>query len=145
MSPSGWLGSGRNQARWGHRVPPFSLAAHVKISFRTSQFPRRRRVLWRGGRHPTQYRPGQVRPQSQRYPHQGRYRLFLERYPPGTVKGKYVKIKYVTQLPTHTPQFAFFCNLPQYVNESYARFLENKLRERFDFSGAPVNIYFRAK
>ncbi|MBK8587286.1 MAG: hypothetical protein IPN88_18540 [Bacteroidetes bacterium] len=50
-------------------------------------------------------------------------------------------MKYVTQLPTHTPQFAFFCNLPQYVNESYARFLENKLRERFDFIGAPVNIY----
>lgn len=69
----------------------------------------------------------------------------IERYPPGTVKGKYVKIKYVTQLPTATPQFAFFCNLPQYVNESYARFLENKLRERFDFTGAPVNIHFRAK
>ena len=69
----------------------------------------------------------------------------MEKTPPPTVKGKYVKVKYVTQLPTHTPQFAFFCNLPQYVNEPYKRFLENKLRERFDFSGVPINLFFRSK
>lgn len=69
----------------------------------------------------------------------------IENYPPPAIKGKYVKIKYVTQLPTRTPQFAFFCNLPQYVNESYRRFLENKMREKFDFSGVPVQIHFRAK
>lgn len=69
----------------------------------------------------------------------------IESYSPPAIKGKYVKIKYVTQLPTPTPQFAFFCNLPQYVNESYGRFLENKLRERFNFSGVPINIFFRAK
>ncbi len=69
----------------------------------------------------------------------------IESYAPPAVKGKYVKIKYVTQLPTPTPQFAFFCNLPQYVNESYGRFLENKLREHFDFKGVPINIFFRAK
>ena len=69
----------------------------------------------------------------------------IESYAPPAVKGKYVKIKYVTQLPTPTPQFAFFCNLPQYVNESYGRFLENKLRERFNFHGVPINIFFRAK
>ncbi|HRH66809.1 MAG TPA: ribosome biogenesis GTPase Der, partial [Bacteroidia bacterium] len=49
------------------------------------------------------------------------------------------------QLPTHTPQFAFFCNLPQYVNEPYKRFLENKIRERFDFTGVPINLFFRSK
>ena len=69
----------------------------------------------------------------------------IESYAPPAVKGKYVKIKYITQLPTPTPQFAFFCNLPQYVNESYGRFLENKLRERFNFHGVPINIFFRAK
>ncbi|MFM2207413.1 MAG: hypothetical protein RL213_1388 [Bacteroidota bacterium] len=69
----------------------------------------------------------------------------IENYPPPAIKGKYVKIKYVTQLPTRTPQFAFFCNLPQYINESYRRFLENKLREQFDFSGVPVQVHFRAK
>ncbi|HRI41829.1 MAG TPA: GTP-binding protein, partial [Bacteroidia bacterium] len=69
----------------------------------------------------------------------------IENNPPPAIKGKYVKVKYVTQLPTTTPQFAFFCNLPQYVNESYRRFLENKLRERFDFSGVPVQIFFRGK
>ena len=69
----------------------------------------------------------------------------IENYPPPTIKGKYVKIKYITQLPTHTPQFAFFCNLPQYLNETYRRFLENKMRERFDFSGVPIEIYFRSK
>jgi GTP-binding protein len=69
----------------------------------------------------------------------------IEHNPPPAIKGKYVKIKYVTQLPTRTPQFAFFCNLPQYVNESYRRFLENKMREKFDFAGVPVQIHFRAK
>jgi len=69
----------------------------------------------------------------------------IDNQPPPAIKGKYVKIKYVTQLPTHTPQFAFFCNLPQYINESYGRFLENKLREKFDFTGVPVQIHFRAK
>jgi GTP-binding protein len=65
--------------------------------------------------------------------------------PPPATKGKYVKVKYVTQLPTHTPSFAFFCNLPQYVKEPYRRFIENRLREKFDFSGVPVRIFFRKK
>jgi predicted GTPase len=58
---------------------------------------------------------------------------------------KYIKIKYVQQLPTHSPAFAIFCNLPQYVPESYKRFLENRLREQFDFEGVPVKIFFRKK
>lgn len=65
--------------------------------------------------------------------------------PPPAVKGKFVKIKYVQQLPTHAPAFAFFCNLPQYIPDSYKRFLENRLRERFNFEGVPVRIYFRRK
>jgi GTP-binding protein len=65
--------------------------------------------------------------------------------PPPAVKGKYVKIKFVQQLPTHAPSFAFFCNLPQYVNDSYKRFLENRLRESFNFTGVPVKIFFRKK
>ena len=69
----------------------------------------------------------------------------IENYPPAATKGKYIKIKYVTQLPTPTPQFAFFVNLPQYIKESYRRFLENKLREQWDFSGVPIQIYFRQK
>lgn len=69
----------------------------------------------------------------------------IERTPPPATKGKYVKIKYVTQLPTHTPQFAFFCNLPQYISESYTRFIENKMRENFPLSGVPIEIYFRSK
>lgn len=69
----------------------------------------------------------------------------IERTPPPTVKGKYVKVKYITQLPTHTPQFAFFCNLPKYINEPYKRFMENKIREQFDFTGVPINILFRSK
>jgi len=69
----------------------------------------------------------------------------IERNPPPAYKGKYVKIKYITQLPTPQPQFAFFCNLPQYVKEPYKRFLENKLREHFDFHGVPVSIYMRKK
>ena len=69
----------------------------------------------------------------------------IEAYPPPALKGKFVKIKYVTQLPTATPQFAFFCNLPQYVREPYRRYLENKLRAAFNFSGVPIQIYFRQK
>jgi GTP-binding protein len=59
----------------------------------------------------------------------------IENYPPPAWKGKYIKIKYVTQLPTRSPSFAFFCNLPQYIREPYRRFLENKLRSNFDFLG----------
>ncbi|MFG6687779.1 ribosome biogenesis GTPase Der [Mariniflexile sp. HNIBRBA6329] len=69
----------------------------------------------------------------------------IESYPPPANKAKYVKIKYVMQLPTPQPQFAFFCNLPQYVKEPYKRFLENKLREKFDFTGVPVSVYMRKK
>jgi GTP-binding protein len=69
----------------------------------------------------------------------------IKSYPPPATKGKFVKIKYCMQLPTKTPQFAFFCNLPQYVRDSYRRFLENKLREIYDFSGVPITIYFRQK
>lgn len=69
----------------------------------------------------------------------------IEATPPPATKGKYIKIKYVTQLPTRTPQFAFFANLPQYVKEPYKRFIENRLRENFDFSGVPIEIYFRQK
>jgi GTP-binding protein len=69
----------------------------------------------------------------------------IEETPPPAWKGKYVKIKYVTQLPTKFPAFAFFCNLPQYVKDPYKRFLENKLRENFPLSGCPVQIYIRQK
>ena len=69
----------------------------------------------------------------------------IENYPPPTVKGKYIRIKYVTQLPTPSPQFAFFCNLPQYIRDPYRRYLENKMRETFDLQGVPVQIYFREK
>jgi len=65
--------------------------------------------------------------------------------PPPALKGKYVKIKYVTQLPTHTPSFAFFCNLPQYVKEPYKRYVENRMREKFEFTGVPLRIFFRKK
>jgi len=65
--------------------------------------------------------------------------------PPPALKGKYVKIKYITQLPTPQPQFAFFCNLPQYVKDSYKRFIENKLRQEFNFNGVPISIYMRKK
>jgi len=65
--------------------------------------------------------------------------------PPPALKGKYVKIKYVTQLPIYTPAFAFFCNLPQYVKDPYKRYLENRMRERFDFTGVPIRIFFRKK
>ena len=65
--------------------------------------------------------------------------------PPPSYKGKYVKIKFCTQLPSSYPQFAFFCNLPQYVKDPYKRFLENKLRENYNFKGVPISIYFRKK
>lgn len=69
----------------------------------------------------------------------------IEAYPPASTKGKYIRIKYATQLPTPTPQFAFFVNLPQYIKEPYRRYLENKIREHWDFSGVPMQIYFRQK
>jgi len=69
----------------------------------------------------------------------------IEKYPPPALKGKYIKVKYVTQINATSPMFAFFCNLPQYIKEPYKRFIENKLRENFDFSGAPIQIYFRQK
>ena len=69
----------------------------------------------------------------------------IEITPPPATKGKYVKIKFCTQLPTKTPTFAFFANLPQYVKDPYKRFIENKLRENFDFSGVPIQIFFRKK
>jgi len=69
----------------------------------------------------------------------------IELNPPPSYKGKYIRIKYLTQLPVPYPTFAIFCNLPQYVQENYKRFLENKFREKFDFTGVPVNIFFRKK
>lgn len=69
----------------------------------------------------------------------------IENFPPPALKGKYVKIKYCMQLPTPTPQFVFFANLPQYVKDPYKRFLENKIRENWDFSGVPIDIYIREK
>ena len=69
----------------------------------------------------------------------------IENFPPPAVKGKYVKIKYVTQINASSPMFAFFCNLPQYIKEPYKRFIENKLREHFDFTGVPIQIFFRQK
>jgi GTP-binding protein len=69
----------------------------------------------------------------------------VKRNAPPAIKGKYVKIKYVTQLPIYTPAFAFFCNLPQYVREPYRRYVENRMRERFEFTGVPIKIFFRKK
>ena len=70
----------------------------------------------------------------------------IEAYPPPSMKGKYIKIKYCMQIPdTHVPSFVFYANLPQYVKEPYKRFLENKIRERWDFSGCPINIFIRQK
>ena len=69
----------------------------------------------------------------------------IQTTPPPSVKGKYVKIKFVQQLPTHAPSFAFFCNLPQYIPDSYKRFLENRLREIYNFTGVPIKIFFRRK
>jgi len=69
----------------------------------------------------------------------------IQKTPPPAYKGKYVKIKFCTQLPSSYPQFAFFCNLPQYVKEPYKRFLENKIRELYNFNGVPISVYFRKK
>jgi len=69
----------------------------------------------------------------------------IKEYPPPSVKGKNIKIKYVAQLPSYSPSFAFFCNLPQYIREPYKRYLENRIRENFDFRGVPVKIFFRKK
>ena len=70
----------------------------------------------------------------------------IESYPPPSIKGKYIKIKYITQLPnTQIPSFVYFANLPQYVKEPYRRFLENKMREKWNLTGTPVNIFFRQK
>jgi ribosome-associated GTPase EngA len=69
----------------------------------------------------------------------------IENYPPPALKGKYIKIKFITQLPSPSPSFAFFCNLPQYVRDPYKRFLENRLREHFNFTGVPIQIFLRQK
>ncbi len=69
----------------------------------------------------------------------------IEELHPPSIKGKFVKIKYVQQLPTHAPTFAFYCNLPQYIKEPYKRYLENRLRENFNFSGVPIQLFFREK
>lgn len=66
-------------------------------------------------------------------------------YPPPGMKGKHIQIKYITQVAAKSPAFAFFCNLPQYIQESYQRFLENRLREKFDFEGVPIRLFFRKK
>lgn len=69
----------------------------------------------------------------------------IKNYPPPAVRGQYIKIKYITQLPVYTPTFAFFCNFPQYVKEGYQRFLTNKIREHFDFRGVPIVVTLRKK
>ncbi|MDR2125259.1 MAG: ribosome biogenesis GTPase Der [Prevotellaceae bacterium] len=69
----------------------------------------------------------------------------IEDTPPPAIKGKYIKVKYITQLASPTPAFAFFCNLPQYIKEPYKRFLENRLRENFEFTGCPIQLFFRQK
>ncbi len=71
--------------------------------------------------------------------------IVKEQNPPPSVKGKWIKIKYITQLPTRYPQFVFFCNLPQYIRDPYKRFVENRIREMWDFHGVPMTIYFREK
>ncbi len=69
----------------------------------------------------------------------------IEKYGPPTVKGKSISIKYITQLPSPTPSFAFFANLPQYIKDPYKRYLENQMRENFSFTGVPIQIFFRQK
>ncbi len=71
--------------------------------------------------------------------------IVKEQNPPPAIKGKHIKIKYITQLPTAYPQFVFFCNLPQYIRDPYRRFVENRMREMWDFHGVPMKIYFREK
>ena len=71
---------------------------------------------------------------------------FIEAYPPPSTKGKYIKIKYITQLPnTRIPSFVFFANLPQYIKDPYKRFLENKMRKKWSLTGTPINIFIRKK
>jgi len=69
----------------------------------------------------------------------------LETSPPPSIKGKFIKIKFVNMLPTYKPTFVFYCNHPQYIKEPYKRFVENRLREKFDFSGVPIQLFFRKK
>ncbi|MCB9188217.1 MAG: ribosome biogenesis GTPase Der [Flavobacteriales bacterium] len=69
----------------------------------------------------------------------------IENYPPPSYKGKFIKIKFITQLPNHAPAFAFFCNLPQYIKDPYKRFLENQLRKHFELTGVPIRLFFRKK
>jgi GTP-binding protein len=69
----------------------------------------------------------------------------IQSYPPPAYKGKYIRIKYITQLKTLTPTFVFFCNLPQYIRDPYKRYLESKIRAQYDFSGVPLQLYFRQK
>jgi len=69
----------------------------------------------------------------------------IENYPPPATKGKYIRIKYITQLPAVVPSFAFYCNLPQYVKDPYKRFLENNIRKKWDFTGVPVRVFMRKK
>jgi GTP-binding protein len=69
----------------------------------------------------------------------------IEAYPPPSLKGKSIKIKYCTQLPSSAPGFIFFANLPQYIREPYKRYLENNIREKFNFTGVPIQIFFRQK
>jgi GTP-binding protein len=71
--------------------------------------------------------------------------LVKETNPPPIYKDKRIKIKYITQLPTAYPAFVFFCNLPQYIKDPYKRFVENRMREMFDFTGSPMKLYFREK
>ena len=69
----------------------------------------------------------------------------IDHYPPPAWKGKYVKIKYITQIPSQTPTFAFFCNLPQYIRDPYKRFMENQLREHYNYEVVPIRFFFRKK
>ncbi|MEA3452275.1 MAG: GTP-binding protein, partial [Bacteroidota bacterium] len=69
----------------------------------------------------------------------------IKQTPPPAIKGKFIKIKYITQLPLHYPSFVFFANLPQYIKDPYKRFLENQLRKRYNFNGVPITIYIRKK
>ncbi|MEL6866608.1 MAG: ribosome biogenesis GTPase Der, partial [Bacteroidota bacterium] len=69
----------------------------------------------------------------------------IDRYPPPSHKGRFAKIKYITQLPTYYPAFAFFCNNPKYIKDSYKQYLENQLRKSFNFEGVPISIFLRKK
>jgi GTP-binding protein len=69
----------------------------------------------------------------------------IDAYPPPALKGKVIRIKYITQLPGPYPHFAFFCNLPQYIKEPYRRYLENQMRKNYNLEGVPISIHFRPK